>query len=178
MQVLTLGWSPDGRKLASGSADHTVRLWQPFTQQKELCVLSGHTDTIEHLAWNPKNPEQLATASTDKTVKIWDARCMCVLCHVRLLCCPLGSGDPPDRCADDPLHTAASLPQQLRSAPTQSAHQGRTSTSGGARAGTTLHTGTRTMSSAWWIRGRGASKSGRRTSRTRYRGARLKSSSR
>ena len=36
------------------------------------CV--GHTKAIEQLGWSPSHPDTMATASTDKTVRIWDAR--------------------------------------------------------------------------------------------------------
>ncbi|VDI53825.1 THO complex subunit 3, partial [Mytilus galloprovincialis] len=34
----------------------------------------GHGDSVDQLCWHPKNPDQLVTASGDKTVRIWDAR--------------------------------------------------------------------------------------------------------
>lgn len=36
--------------------------------------LRGHTGSVHQLCWDPTHPEHLATASADKTVKIWDAR--------------------------------------------------------------------------------------------------------
>ena len=35
----------------------------------------GHTDSVDQLCWHPTNPDVLATASGDKTVRLWDARC-------------------------------------------------------------------------------------------------------
>ena len=41
--------------------------------------LKGHTDSVDQLRWDPKQPELLGTASGDRTVRIWDARSgMCV----------------------------------------------------------------------------------------------------
>ena len=37
-------------------------------------MLKGHTDTVDQLCWSPTDPDRLATASGDKTVRIWDAR--------------------------------------------------------------------------------------------------------
>lgn len=34
----------------------------------------GHTDSVDQLCWQPKNPDLVTTASTDKTVRIWDTR--------------------------------------------------------------------------------------------------------
>lgn len=36
--------------------------------------MKGHTDSVDQLRWDPKNPNLLGTASGDKTVRIWDAR--------------------------------------------------------------------------------------------------------
>ncbi len=37
-------------------------------------VLTGHSDSVDQLCWDPTNAERLATASLDKTVKLWDTR--------------------------------------------------------------------------------------------------------
>lgn len=36
--------------------------------------LKGHTDSVDQLCWDPKHAELIATASGDKTVRLWDAR--------------------------------------------------------------------------------------------------------
>lgn len=36
--------------------------------------LKGHTDSVDQLCWDPKHSELIATASGDKTVRLWDAR--------------------------------------------------------------------------------------------------------
>jgi THO complex subunit 3 len=36
--------------------------------------LKGHTDSVDQLCWDPKHADLLATASGDKTVRLWDAR--------------------------------------------------------------------------------------------------------
>ncbi|XP_041368145.1 THO complex subunit 3-like isoform X2 [Gigantopelta aegis] len=37
-------------------------------------MFRGHGDTVDQLCWHPKSPDQLVTASGDKTVRIWDTR--------------------------------------------------------------------------------------------------------
>lgn len=34
--------------------------------------LRGHADVIEAVAWHPTNPNMLATASSDKSIRFWD----------------------------------------------------------------------------------------------------------
>ena len=52
-------------------------LFEYFTlikfQTKEF-VCKGHTDSVDQLTWSPTNSDVFATASGDKTVRLWDAR--------------------------------------------------------------------------------------------------------
>ncbi|KAJ5988200.1 hypothetical protein N7481_003410 [Penicillium waksmanii] len=69
-QVISIVWSPDGRQLASGSSDNTVRIWDPATGQS-ISTLYGHSASVRLIAWSPDG-NQLASGSRDKTVRIWD----------------------------------------------------------------------------------------------------------
>ena len=51
--VLSIAWSPDGKTLASGSMDKTVRLWDPKTGKSLGDGLKGHTKWITSLSWEP-----------------------------------------------------------------------------------------------------------------------------
>jgi hypothetical protein len=70
--VSCLSFSPDGSRLASGSQDQTVRIWDMATCQEALC-LRGHTGWLWGLAFGPKTGTKLASAGADQTIKIWDA---------------------------------------------------------------------------------------------------------
>ncbi|MDE0682892.1 MAG: hypothetical protein OXI63_08265 [Candidatus Poribacteria bacterium] len=70
VHVLILEFSPDGTRLASGSKDKTVRLWDTATNN-ELAILRKHTGWTNVLAFSPDG-KMLASGSTDKTILLWD----------------------------------------------------------------------------------------------------------
>jgi WD40 repeat protein len=68
---MSVAFSPDGKRLATGSNDDTVKLWDAATGQ-ELLTLKGHSNSIFSVAFSPDS-KRLATRSEDGTVKLWDA---------------------------------------------------------------------------------------------------------
>jgi WD40 repeat protein/serine/threonine protein kinase len=94
--VVGLSFQPDGRQLASSGSDKTVRIWDVATGQ-EVLILRGHTDVVTEVV-HPARSEgleaprafrgdsdtvidvayrhdgkRIASASTNRTVKVWDA---------------------------------------------------------------------------------------------------------
>ena len=68
--VSSVAFSPDGRTLASGSKDDTVRLWD-VASGKTIATLSGHESNVSSVAFSPDG-RTLASGSDDKIVRLWD----------------------------------------------------------------------------------------------------------
>ncbi len=68
--VLTIAYSPDGKYLAAGSENRTIKIWNISTQQ-EIVTLSGHAKGVSSIAYSPDG-KYLASGSYDSKIKIWD----------------------------------------------------------------------------------------------------------
>ncbi len=64
-------YSPDGKRIVSGSADKTLRIWDAASG-KELRKLEGHADTC--LGIFSPDGKRVVSFSNDKTMRAWDAQ--------------------------------------------------------------------------------------------------------
>jgi WD40 repeat protein len=69
-EVQCLRLSPDGRTVAVGCRDHTVRLWD-MADGRERAVLEGHAAWVHSLAFSAGG-KVLASGTLDGVVKLWD----------------------------------------------------------------------------------------------------------
>ena len=81
--VFTLKYTADGNHLISGGRDAHLKIWHftdggylnkllPITHHLlPITGVSAHWFTINSIAFHPQNPHIFATASRDKTIKIW-----------------------------------------------------------------------------------------------------------
>jgi serine/threonine protein kinase len=68
-----VAFSPDGRRVAAGSADHIVRVWTLDQQGSPVVCFEGHTGPVSGVAFAPGG-DALLSASHDGTVRVWDSR--------------------------------------------------------------------------------------------------------
>ncbi|WP_328927050.1 serine/threonine protein kinase [Streptomyces sp. NBC_00190] len=69
-RVESVAFSPDGKRLAGGYGDNTIRLWD-IASRTTLTTLTGHTNSVVSVAFSPDG-KTLASGSSDHTVRLWD----------------------------------------------------------------------------------------------------------
>ncbi|MEM7062040.1 MAG: WD40 repeat domain-containing protein [Cyanobacteria bacterium P01_B01_bin.77] len=69
-EVWSVAFSPDGKLLACGGADSTIRVWH-IEQGDCLTVLKGHSDQVWSIGFSADS-QQLVSGSLDQTARLWD----------------------------------------------------------------------------------------------------------
>jgi WD40 repeat protein len=68
--VNSVSFSPDGKTLATGSSDKTIKLWNVETG-KEIRTLHGHDSYVYSVNFSPDG-KTLVSGSYDNTIKLWN----------------------------------------------------------------------------------------------------------
>ena len=69
--VTGCAWSPDGKRILSGSSDHTLKVWDAASANC-LLALKGHDRSVSACAWS-HDGKRILSGSYDNTLKVWDA---------------------------------------------------------------------------------------------------------
>ena len=70
-EVYSVAFSPDGKKIVSGSSDNTLKVWDA-TSGQEIRTVKVNTSTVYYAAFSP-DARKIVSGSHDKTLKVWDA---------------------------------------------------------------------------------------------------------
>jgi WD40 repeat protein len=70
ISAVSIAFSPDGKYLASGNWDSSVKMWS-VESQKVVATLQGHGGYVESIAFSPDG-KYLASGGKDMTIKLWN----------------------------------------------------------------------------------------------------------
>jgi WD40 repeat protein len=70
--VFSVCFSPDGKRILTGSQDNTAKVWDA-DKGTEVLALEGHTNYVSGVCFSPDG-RRILTGSLDNTAKVWDAQ--------------------------------------------------------------------------------------------------------
>jgi WD40 repeat protein len=70
--VSSVAFSPDGRRIVSGSDDTSIRVWDAETGQTLLGPLEGHTNHVHSVSFSPGG-RRIVSSSRDRSIRVWNA---------------------------------------------------------------------------------------------------------
>jgi WD40 repeat protein len=70
-EVMCVTYSPDGRRIASGGRDRTIRIWD-VADGRQGQVLRGHSGAVLAVAFSPDGRRLASVGEDELTIRIWD----------------------------------------------------------------------------------------------------------
>ena len=70
--VNSVAYSPDGRRIVSGSVDNSLRLWDAASGKPIGPPLQGHTNSVSSVAFSPDG-RRIVSGSWVNSLRLWDA---------------------------------------------------------------------------------------------------------
>ncbi|KAJ3720294.1 WD40-repeat-containing domain protein [Lentinula guzmanii] len=69
--VNAVAFSPDGKRIVSGSDDDSIRIWNADTGEVIGNPLQGHSNAVTSVAFSPDG-KKIVSGSDDSSIRIWD----------------------------------------------------------------------------------------------------------
>jgi WD40 repeat protein len=69
--IASVAFSPDGRRVVTGSEDKTARVWDLSGPTPVATILEGHSERVTSVAFSPDG-RRVVTGSEDNTARVWD----------------------------------------------------------------------------------------------------------
>ena len=105
--VTSVAFSPDGKHIASGSYDKTIRVWDAETGHVSG-PLTGHDDWVTSVAFSPDG-KHIASGLEDNTIRVCNSKAVQSDSENLASCVAFSShGNISSNSENDPLHLAGS----------------------------------------------------------------------
>lgn len=81
--VKCVAFSPDGRRLATGSNEKLLRIYDLANPSADPFIISGHTSGLRHISFLSK-ADRIVSCADDRTIRFWECSTGKVVIHVLL----------------------------------------------------------------------------------------------